>query len=212
LAEAHGVISNLKPHGGDLSFLLPQVVSFTASEEGAMSDFAKAAEIIYSGEPAASSLAHFAGDLNEVASHWKWDDSPDLTGWDRVQFDAEAAHFRQPPAGGEFRLLRYKNPITTTYRYWIWDGTRHCEVDSDWGRFWILSKLSYHVIYYDKSKCDLTVPKTIPLPKLLARAVVLCSGEVPNVSQSNSQAIYKNVPSTLATMISCKLGQDLNQF
>jgi hypothetical protein len=211
LAEDHGVVPSLKPHSGSLGSLLPQIVLFTANEESAMSEFANTASLIYSPDPPAASLAHFAGDLREAASHWKWEASPDLS-WNKVQFDAEAGHFRQPPAGGDIRLLKYQDPVKTTYRYWAWDGARHCEVDPDWGRFWVLSKLSYHVLYYDKSKCTLSLSRTLPLPKLLARAVVLSSGEAPEDTQYGNQAVFRNVPLTIAVTVAGKLGQELNQF
>lgn len=90
------------------------------------------------------------------------------------------------------------------------------EVDPDWGRFFVLKSQSRHILYYGQRSHTFIHPLTIPLPKLIARALALCSGEAPLLSESSkigqTQAVYRTVPQSIAAIAAQKLGQELNCF
>jgi hypothetical protein len=92
-------------------------------------------------------------------------------------------------------------------------------VDPDWGRFAILSKAGRNVIHYERVAAILALPAAIPLPKLLARTLCLCSGLVPRIISGSAVTgsavnvplfrLYLNVPPEFAQIVAGKLDQML---
>jgi hypothetical protein len=96
------------------------------------------------------------------------------------------------------------------------------KVTVDWGRYLILKELGRQVLLYDWEKRLLAIPKFVPLPRLLARATILCSGStaVQFITQQNIASIpvgclmdqYEEVPIYVAKTIAEKLGQKLQPY
>jgi hypothetical protein len=88
-------------------------------------------------------------------------------------------------------------------------------VEADWGRFALMRALARDVLLYDPQAFSLAVPITMPLPKLLARSLCLCSGLLPSEVESlwpgsrMKARVYRRVPLSIAELIANKLQQRL---
>jgi len=84
--------------------------------------------------------------------------------------------------------------------------------DADWGRYWALAKASVAAILHDRRRRLIAVPTTVPLPRLLARALCLCSGMAPSIlvgerrRGARDYMIFAEVPSEVADKVAQKLG------
>jgi hypothetical protein len=211
MAQDQGVISHIKPHRGLIGDLIPQVIWFEGQFDEALTAFASAAGLFYTEEPPAALLAHTVAGLDEVSANWEWQTSPDIT-WKKAEFNPDSGYFSYAPSGSNTRLMRYEDPVRKTLVYWLWNGDTKCEVDPDWAKFWIFRQRSQDVLYYDRIAHELILPKTSHLPKLIARSVLLCSGELPSQMDSSDLLVYRGVPQGIAQSIAQKLGQNLNTF
>jgi len=94
-------------------------------------------------------------------------------------------------------------------------------IDPDWGRYAALKFHQKHVLVYDERSLNMAVPSGAPLPRLLGRAIALCSGYAPvslpcqrvtwEHPESREFAVYECVPPQIAQAIGERLGQRLVQ-
>jgi len=202
------------PHPGDLSPLLPQKMILRAPADSSLNDVAGNLGITFAATPAAHALAHLSAALDQIAASLEWKNVPELN-WSSADFDPEYFRFtRKKEARPEFRLTRYLDPVKNIFRYYMWDYDKCALVDADWGRYLALQKSGFNVLYFDSTKHLLATRKSVPLPRLLARAVVLCSGSSPRTLMKSSGreptevAVYELVPNSIAELVAAKLGQD----
>jgi hypothetical protein len=203
-------------HQGDLSPLLPQRVVLRAPDDSSLSDFAESLGITFAATPPAHALAYMCATLDQIAASLEWKTAPELH-WSSADFDPERNRFAPPQDGRlPFRLTRYLDPIRNIFRYYMWNSDECATIDPDWGRYLALHKSGFNVLYFDSTKHLFAMPKSLPLPRLLARAVVLCSGASPRTlmkssgRESTDFAIYELVPSSIAESVAAKLGQYLS--
>lgn len=203
-------------HPGDLSPLLPQRVVLRAQAGSSLSDFAMSLGIAVAVTPPAHALVCMSATLDHIAASLEWRTAPELQ-WPSADFDPEHNRFTRPRDGRlPFRLTRYLDPVKNIFRYYMWNSEECAAIDPDWGRYLALQKSGFGVLYFDSTKHFLTMPKSLPLPRLLARAVVLCSGSSPRTLMRSSGreatdfAVYELVPSSIAEMVAAKVGQDLS--
>jgi hypothetical protein len=84
--------------------------------------------------------------------------------------------------------------------------------DHDWGRHWALSNAGIAAIHHDLRKRYLAVPVVAPLPRLLARALCLCSGMAPFLLHEERHSgfrdyfIFSEIPPEIANKVAEKLG------
>src|SRR5262249_32630815 len=131
-------------------------------------------------------LAVRAGDLAGYLTRLSWSDDPEIH-WLREDFDPYTGRFGSPRDTKE-RLSRYQNPIRGVWSYRLVRGGSSAAVDHSWGRWMALSWASRFVLDYDSSTGLLRVPAKIPLPRLIARALVLCTGRAPGLAQVATDA------------------------
>jgi hypothetical protein len=201
---------------GEMAHLCPSRIELTADSDVLLQKFAAHAGIPFSQTPSSWALAQTSGGLDEIIGTLSWQEVPELT-WPRMDFDVDRYHFRATPESlrKEVRLTRYKDPKRGIVRYHVWNGVLSAQIDADWGRYFVLKQMNRHIMYFDPEKHLLIFPKTVRLPRLLGRAVNLCSGLLPKVlppllSTSRSEYVaYEFVPEPLASMIAEKLGQHL---
>lgn len=200
---------------GELFELIPQKITIVGSTDTSIIDFANAIGLPFSQIPTAWSLAKFSADLQEVVHALKWDKSPELN-WTRADFDPEYNCFKpaaesRPP----FRLTRYLDPVRNIFRYYVWDGDLCSRIDADWGRYFALQTAGFGVLYFDHRLNLFAVPRTVPLPRLLARSVALCSGSIAHPLRNRlgkrnlDFVVYELVPGAVAEIVAKKTGQDL---
>jgi hypothetical protein len=81
----------------------------------------------------------------------------------------------------------------------------------------VLAEARKSVFFYDKQAYRLAVPTTVPLPRLLARAVALCTGIAPVETPLIDEVLKKRIPChvysavipAIADILSAKLRQKL---
>lgn len=214
-ATTFGITVENARQSGELSELIPQRITMFGSTDTSLADCANALGLPFSQIPAAWSLAQFGGGLQEVIQALKWEQSPELN-WPRADFDPEYNCFK-PTADSRstFRLTRYLDPVRNIFRYYVWDGDLCSRIDADWGRYFALQRAGFGVLYFDHKLNLFAVPRTVPLPRLLARSVALCSGSVAHPLRSRlgkrnlDFVVYELVPGAVAEIVAKKAGQDL---
>jgi hypothetical protein len=203
---------------GEIAHLCPSRFELTAERDDCFHQFAERAGITFSEVPAAWSLAHTSGGLDEIVERLSWQEVPELT-WPRMDFDINRCHFRSAPdkLRNKVRLTRYKDPKRGTVRYCVWNERLSAQIDPDWGRYFVLRHANKNVFYCDEKKNLLLLPKTLKLPRLLNRAVALCSGILPKllpaamVANTCNYIAYEFVPELLASTIARKVGQNIQK-
>jgi hypothetical protein len=210
------VVVETLAHPGDLSPLLPQRVILRAQAGSSLSDFAKSLGITVAATPPAHELVCMSATLVQIAESLEWKTAPELQ-WSSADFDPEHNRFtRQQNGRLPFRLTRYLDPVKNIFRYYIWNSDQCAAIDPDWGRYLALQKSGFSVLYFDSTQHLLTMPKSLPLPRLLARAVTLCSGSSPRTlmrpsgREATAFAVYELVPNSIAQLVAAKMGQDLS--
>lgn len=196
----------------------PARVAVTAETRDDLLSLAKEAGIAFQEEPASWKILNFAGSLSDYLAGIEWQRT-DRLNWEEQQFNPQLLRFSTTPFDGEIQLIKYVHPSRQYPLHFLWRGVEAARVDPDWGRFAILSKAGRNVIHYERFAAILVLPATIQLPKLLARALCLCSGFVPRIISGSAVAgspvnvplfrLYVNVPPEFAQIVARKLDQML---
>lgn len=138
-------------------------------------------------------------------------------------YDAERLAFISSDMECDECLVQYKSQIDHQFYFLYWKDNKSAEIGKDWGRYAILSRMKRKILIYDKMLRLLAVPKAVPLPTILARALVFCTGTPPfkgQITFENSTDIplgyyldiYSGVSKELANEIAIKLGQELQYY
>jgi hypothetical protein len=202
----------------DESKRFPARIAVLGESTEDLARLAQETDFAFQETPASWTILNFAGSLGEYLSGCEWLRTEKLN-WDERQFDVERLRFSATPSSGDLQLIRYIHPSRQYPIYYLWRGGEAARVDPDWGRFATLKEAARSVIHYDQSACAVLLPATVPLPKLLARALCLCSGLVPlavsgsAVVDSSVTAplfrVYSDVPHEFAQIVAAKLDQTL---
>lgn len=192
----------------------PTRIELRATSEQALADAANATGVVWLPAPASWSLAVASCSLSDYIKTLEWVSRADLN-WDRRDFDAERLAFGRAGDGEvapALRLSAYSHPDGWAWRDWLWSGDTAADVDRDWGRYAILRNAGRRVLGYDGRDGHVTAPRQAPLPKLLARALALCSGQAPSLRESEGLGLhaYPGVPAGVFALVASKLGQDLS--
>lgn len=172
--------------------------------------------------PASWLLAEYSIGLKEYREKILWDRTrEDEVNWNKRYFNPEKFEFSKfPPTGKDiYQLVEYQDPNTKQKEHWFWKNDIAAVIDRDWGKYEILSHMSKNVFLYDPRHHTLAVPLHLHLPRLLDRAVAMCSGQTPmitktggksigNVPENTQVNVYLGVPPEYASMISSKLLQN----
>lgn len=173
--------------------------------------------IKFENEPPAWSILNFSASLDDFKGTLQWSKKRDLN-WQHKNFNFNSLRYEgknQQESG--IRLSRYTNPVKNIPFYLIWKGDQCAEVDGDWGRYLALKEAGLNVIFYDPQRFLFAAPRTIPLPRLIARALTFCSGYLPRhtlnstILRSNTLGltVYQDIPPQIAQLAATKIGQEL---
>ena len=183
-----------------------------------LADFSDSIRVKFENEPAAWSVINFSSSLGQYIATLSWSRRRDLN-WPRTDFSLDTLTYRRTQwQNGEMRLSRYVDPTRNVDLYLLWKGDECTEVDRDWGRYAALQLAGLNVVQYDVDKFEFAIPSSVPLPKLIARALTLCSGLLPTVTPSTSECssissystnVYKGIPPAVAELAATKIGQTL---
>lgn len=183
--------------------------------EAHLADVAAALAIRFAAEPPAWSLASMSAALGGYLDTLQWEPHAELN-WPRQEFDPEQLAFG-PLADAAVgpsdqvgpRLVSYRHPAGWTRRdRLILDG-RSAPADRSWARYAVLAALETQVVRADRRAGTVAVPRQVPLPSLLARALALCSGEPPRTLPGPGLGLhaYSGVPAAIMHAVTTKLSQ-----
>lgn len=202
----------------DSSGKFPSRVSVKAETRDDLRSFANDIRVDFQEIPASWRILNFVGSLSEFLAGSEWQRSEKLN-WEERQFNPLELRFSVAPADGETTLIKYIHPSRQYPIYFLWRGAEAARTDPDWGRFAILSSTGRNVIHYEHRSGTLSLPASIPLPRLFGRALCLCSGLVPRLIPGSliedSEAttplmrLYANIPREFAEIVAEKLNQQL---
>ncbi len=137
--------------------------------------------------------------------------------WGRYIFNPDKLSF-QPNSNSDFNknlsLVEYRLDFKLNQKLWL--SNRCYKIDKNWGRFLVLKRMGKNIILYDGQTEILAIPTSIPLPLLLAKSIIMLSGEIPEriYIQTGKNGffyyIFKNIPELIAKQLSnVKLGQEI---
>jgi hypothetical protein len=204
-----------KDQRGRFGTTLPSRICVTGPTETDIARFAEEASLPFEVTPPPWKFVHCGADLDSYLRSLIWTDGPELN-WRRKDFDSEYCRFRDASSAVEsLRLSRYSDPIRNIFRYRLWRRNTWASVELDWGRYAVLREHGFDVLFYDRKHRTMLIPSTVPLPRLLERALGLCSGLAPLFLSSGKQSstrtydAFKLVPQSVAELICRRVGQGL---
>jgi hypothetical protein len=198
--------------------LIPKRVALQAEDVRELEAIASSLTIPFIETPSAWSLLHFAASIDEYLATLKWAKDSELN-WKHQTFEPSSLQFKiLEKTDINIRLARYNHPSRNTKTCYLWQDERCTEIDLDWGRYAILKALRRNVLSYDKRRFTMAVPASANLPRLLERALTLCSGyaatyvkKLPHDPQIQGFKLFSAIPPQIAEMTAAKLGQTLLQ-
>lgn len=201
------------------SVCVPARIVIVAESEDILNKLSSFILIPYESDPPAWSLAQVSGSIHEYCESLTWLLSPEIN-WRRSDYDTGSLRFRPfYTSAAETRLAAYENPVTGLNTYHLWRKGERAQVDPYFGRYVVLSSECKNILLFDAHKLLLAVPSGAPLPRLLARSIVLCSGYAPHYIESavvpvespeiRGFDLYSGVPADVASAVASKLGQNL---
>ena len=193
----------------------PARLELSGESEEQMIAAGRELSVRYDSTPVAWSIARASGSVDGYLSALRWEEREDLN-WERREFDPGQLRFRSSAEGtglSRLRLVTYSHPSGWDWRDWLWKDGASADVDRSWGRFCVLASVGRAVLHYDHRDGVATVPRQVPLPKLLARALGLSSGEAPSRVPGTGIGLraYPSVPRPVFEVIAAKLQQDRPQ-
>lgn len=201
--------------------LTPSRIALRTETEETLQAVADALSIPYLRVPPARTLLAFAGDLDAYLGQLDAPKQGMLTTWKRKDFDPRHLRFRWGKnERDDFRLSQCLDPNRgNRWVHFLFEGGCRVAVDRNWGRYEALRRASIDVLHYDDRRFVLAVPGSAPLPRLLARALALCSGFAPRFAPLTALAVtgpetwgyhlYERVPADLAAAVAAKVRQRL---
>lgn len=195
----------------------PARLEIQATSEGAMRQMAEDIGLVYEPVPPAWSLVSVSGSVDRFMESLEWSKRPDLD-WAWTDFDPDKGRFAgASTSSSELILRRYQDPVRGGWLFWLWRDGRCAEIeDPSWGRYAVLAGLRITVLLYDAASGELSVPAGVPLPRLLSRAMALCSGYAPALVAKPARVAggspgryltYSGVPPDVLRLCAAKLGQ-----
>jgi hypothetical protein len=198
---------------------VPSRIIIHADSNEELSRFSDLLGVTYLETPPSWSVVNYSGDLKGYADKLHWQPSVGLN-WPRKDFDSKELKFSPELVTDRYRLSSYANPTRGGKRlHLLWKDGVYAEVDRDWGRYLILENKRENVLRYDHHRFLFCVPVNAPLPRLLMRALTLCTGLPPTrlkgigLSDSDGRSseyfVFRAVPRQIALMIAEKVEQTL---
>ena len=216
-----GSVLHASAHAG-IPTLLPERVTIEATSSHHLLSIATSIGAAFEDNLPAYAIGENSMSLEDCIRTLEWEAAAELT-WVREDFDPARLQFGTKfQDSAPLRLSSYANPVTSLRVTYLWDKGRRARVDRDWGRYAVLSTLGRNVLWYHPDLRTLYVPRSIPLPKYLARAALLCSGMVekvlddtatgPQLLRGTALEVFSGVPFGLAKTIARKTGQALQSI
>jgi hypothetical protein len=132
-------------------------------------------------------------------------------GWARRIFNPDSLKYdknESPTFDRDFALIEYKLNEYTYYNK-LWKAGKCYQVDKNWGKYLALKYYGKNVILFDRNHSRVAIPWETPLPRLLAKSIVLLSGLGPDYREIDGRyyRVYENIPSVFTENLFRKLAQ-----
>jgi hypothetical protein len=187
---------------------VPSRIELSVEHTGDFDAVGAAAGCIVATQPPALSLASVSASLDDYLESLEWAPGTELD-WPRSDFVPAKLRFdRWERYGGDLRLSRYQHPDGYAVRDYLWKDGLRATADRSWGRFAVLAAAGIRPLGYERLTGTVSIPVTVPLPRLLARALTLCSGWAPHETAGERgfpERSYAGVPAGLAAIVEAKL-------
>lgn len=195
-------------------FGVPTPINLTvsAANETHLESVAASVGISYRSHPPAWDLCDMSASYEEISAQLDWVETESLP-WESEAFDLLRLRFGVDSARAEraTQLIRYRRPLPPhDFVFRLEREGAWSTVDPGWGRYLLLQEHRRFVLKFDQRRGCLSVPRGVPLPQLLDRAVCLCGGQLPKLSKCRQEWVYGGVPADLAISVALKLGQVLS--
>jgi hypothetical protein len=161
--------------------------------------------------PPAWVLACFSQGLKDFEQSLEW--HPRNASLGAIEtFDTSVLSFRNLSSPGDSFLCEPASASGSVYA--VVEDREARVTDLDWGRYWALARSDFSVILHDLQRRCVAVPASLPLPRLLARSLCLCSAEIPKpfrirqTSGTREYNVFTVVPPEIAGQVSQRLGMD----
>lgn len=208
----------VKQFSSNERLLLPDVVTIKAFQqandtygEESLKAFAEELKIKFSSDYFLQvALLNFSANIEDYENTLQETSEKDYD-WARYVFNPETLRFEKSETANfekSFSLLQYKlNEYT--YQHRLWRDNKCYQVDLNWGRFVALKYFRKNVILYDGVNNKVAIAIELPLPRLLAEAIMLLSGFAPDFKmiEERKYRVYINIPSIFTANLFKKLGQ-----
>lgn len=200
----------------DEDALGPDVVIIESDAVSDLQTLCNEAGLAFSGQPPAWEIAWMSCSGEEYFSKLQW--TPLQERYHGLEFfDTNEFRFNASRCGNEIELGRWKDKGSGRYFFVLQDyaTNRQVYMDSgDWGRFVVLEKAGVSCILYDRKRFLFAVPTSVPLPRLLARSLCLCSGFLPARKTLEEQdgktlpwLVFQSVPPPVVKLVCDRIGQ-----
>jgi hypothetical protein len=203
----------------NIHLILPDAItirSFGSSKEGYGENnliaFAKELNIKFNpSEFVQLGLREFCSDIENYKANLFAEKETSVTyeDWARYVFSPEVLRLEKsalPDFDKSFSLLEYRlRPWEFHHRLWV--NNRCFMVDKNWGQYIALKQYNKQVIRKGNGK--VAIPISLPLPRLLAESILLCSGIAPATIYIDGigYRVYENIHSIFIDNLFNKLGQ-----
>lgn len=156
-------------------------------------------------------LALFAGAIDTYIASLVWETGPELN-WPRRDFDVDHLRLSAPTGAARqqgLSLSAYTHPQGWAWQDRLWRDGNYAVVDRSWGRYAVLAERRVPVLNYDRLTGRVTVPRQVPLPRVHARSLTLCSGQPPALvpGAGLGSLEYDGVPQSVFQALAARLGQ-----
>lgn len=202
--------------------LLPEAIFIQSVNFEAIKEIADFSKILFQQSVAAWAIINYSSGIADVMDTSVFDKYRPLVNWKRRVFSTKYLRFiSQSEEQNAVQLVEYTNSVTQQKQHWFWKCGRAARVDRDFGRYLALAHDGVNILVFDNLTYRLAVPEFVPLPRLFARALALCSGFAPIraiVSSDNKfglppklpVSVYRKVPIEVSKILSSKLSQKLS--
>lgn len=184
-------------------------IELEATDVDALAEAAALVGVRYAVVPPAWELAMLPGSVPDYLDSLAWQPDDGLD-WPRVDFDPRRLAFgpgRGDPAG--LTLSTYEHPRGWTRIDRLRRDGEVAAVERSWARYAVLAAAGVVALHYDHRAGTATVPRSVPLPRICARTLALCSGRTPTTSTRGGPArlVFSGVPLHVFEAAASKLGQ-----
>ncbi|MCT7952529.1 hypothetical protein NG798_22290 [Ancylothrix sp. C2] len=185
----------------------PDRICIHTETVGELQQIANLLGIHFSETPSAQLLLNFSGSLEEYLATIQWSEELELN-WESRTFDpADCKFYSSVNPNSKMRLREYKHPNSEQRIYYLWETGKSAKVERNWGRYAILKTENINVMRYNEKQHKIEIPLGAKLPRLLERALTLCSGYIAeNIEGFN---VFRDIPPKIAKTTADKLGQTL---